>query len=90
LQRKARERGNSVFIDENGRPYEDQWTFLSSLSRLSTDAVSDIVANAEIRGRILGVRMPVEEEDADEPRRMTPCVYRKLRLGRSGGEVRPG
>ena len=72
LQRKARERGNSVFIDENGNPYEDQWTFLSTLSRLSADAVSDIVADAESRGRILGVRMPVEDEGADEPWRMTP------------------
>ncbi|MPZ30448.1 MAG: DEAD/DEAH box helicase [Rhodospirillales bacterium] len=72
LQRKARERGNSVFIDQDGRPYEDQWAFLSSLSRLSADAVSDIVADAETRGLILGVRMPVEDEDADEPWRMTP------------------
>jgi superfamily II DNA or RNA helicase len=72
LQRKSRERGNSVFIDENGNPYEDQWTFLSTLSRLSADAVSDIVADAESRGRILGVRMPVEDEAADEPWRMTP------------------
>jgi len=72
LQRKARERGNSVFIDRDGRPHEDQWAFLSSRSRLSADVVSDIVADAESRGRILGVRMPVEDEAADEPWRMTP------------------
>ncbi len=72
FQRKARELGNSVFIDQDGRPYEDQWAFLSSLSRLSADALSNIVAEAESRGRVLGVRMPVEDEYADEPWRMTP------------------
>ena len=30
LQRRAREHGNSVFIDEDLRPYDDQWAFLSS------------------------------------------------------------
>jgi hypothetical protein len=80
LQRKARERGNSVFINEDGHPYQDQWTFLFSLSRLSADAVSAIVADAERRGRILGVRMPVEDDAADEPWRMTPSRARNGRL----------
>lgn len=72
LQRRARERGNSVFIDDNLRPYDDQWTFLSSLPRLDPDTALRIVADAETRGRVLGVRMPVEDESADEPWRMTP------------------
>ena len=72
LQRRAREHGNSVFIDGDLRPYEDQWAFLSSLSCISLDAVSDLVANAEMHGRVLAVRMPVEDENASEPWRMTP------------------
>ncbi|MBA3323914.1 MAG: DEAD/DEAH box helicase family protein [Rhodobacteraceae bacterium] len=72
LQRRARELGNSIFIDENLRPYEDQWAFLASMPRLSADLAADIVCDAETRGRVLGVRMPVEDEDADEPWRMTP------------------
>ena len=59
------------------RPYDDQWAFLSSLPRLSADAASQIVADAEMRGRVLGVRMPVEDEDADEPWRMTPSRRRE-------------
>jgi superfamily II DNA or RNA helicase len=77
LQRRAREQGNSVFIDEALRPHEDQWALLSSLPRLSLDAVSDFVADAEMRGRVLGVRMPVEDENADEPWRMTPSRRRE-------------
>jgi hypothetical protein len=72
LQRRARELGNSVFIDEDLRPYDDQWAFLATRPRLSAKAAADIVDDAEKRGRILGIRMPVEDEDADEPWRMTP------------------
>jgi hypothetical protein len=72
LQRRARENGNSVFIDVNLRPYGDQWAFLSSVRRLSADAVSQIVGDADRRGMVLGVRMPVEDDNADEPGRMTP------------------
>ena len=72
LQRPAREQGNSVFVDRNLSPYADQWAFLSSLPLLSADAASHIVDEAETRGRVLGVRLPVEDEAADEPWRMTP------------------
>ncbi|THD53302.1 MAG: restriction endonuclease subunit R, partial [Phenylobacterium sp.] len=77
LQRRAREGGNSVFIDKELRPYDDQWAFLSSLRRFSADTATRIVAEAEARGRVLAVRMPVEDEDADEPWRMTPSRRRE-------------
>ncbi|HEV7398112.1 MAG TPA: hypothetical protein VGN86_16490, partial [Pyrinomonadaceae bacterium] len=31
LQRGARDKGNSVFVDDQLQPYEDQWAFLSSI-----------------------------------------------------------
>jgi superfamily II DNA or RNA helicase len=77
LQRRARENGNSVFIDENLRPYDDQWAFLSSLPRLGPERASEVVTEAERRGMVLGVRMPVDDEDADEPWRMTPSRRRE-------------
>jgi hypothetical protein len=77
LQRRAREHGNSVFVDGHLRPYDDQWAFLSSLPRLSAEAASQIVVDAETRGRVLGVRMPVEDEAANEPWRMTPSRRRE-------------
>jgi hypothetical protein len=76
LQRRAREGGNSVFIDKELRPYDDQWAFLSSLPRFSADTATRIVGEAEARGRVLAVRMPVEDEDADEPWRMAPSRRR--------------
>ena len=72
LQRRAREGSNSVFIDQNLHPYNDQWAFLSSLSRISAKTVFRIVEEAERSARILAVRMPIEDEHADEPWLMKP------------------
>jgi superfamily II DNA or RNA helicase len=72
LQRKAREAGNSIFVDNDLRPYDDQWAYLSSLPRLSADLVFRVADEAELSGRVLGVRMPVDDEHADEPWKMSP------------------
>ncbi len=76
LQRTARELGNSVFVDERLLAHEDQWSFLSSLPRLSPQAASQFVAAAENAGRILGVRMPVDDEDSEEPWLLKPSRQR--------------
>ena len=72
LQRAARERGNSVFVDDQLRPYDDQWAFLSALPRTAPDAVTGHIREAELSGRVFGVRMPVEDEHADQPWLKTP------------------
>ncbi|OHV80407.1 restriction endonuclease subunit R [Ensifer sp. LCM 4579] len=72
LQRKAREVGNSVFVDKDLRPYADQWAYLSSLPRISADTVFKIADEAELSGQVLGVRMPVDDDHADEPWKMLP------------------
>lgn len=45
LQGLARKNGNSVFVDEQFQPYDDQWAYLSSVKRLSADAVEVLVAS---------------------------------------------
>lgn len=67
LQRQARDRGNSVFVDEDFRPYPDQWAFLASIQRVSRPQLDGLVQAAEGRGRIVGVRMVATEEDEDAP-----------------------
>jgi superfamily II DNA or RNA helicase len=76
LQRHARECGNTVFVDDELRPYDDQWAFLSSLPRINLGRVAGLIGVAEARGRVLGVRMPVEDETADEPWLMLPSRRR--------------
>ncbi len=72
LQRAVRADGNSVFIDDSLRPFDDQWAFLAGLSRTTPEALTGLVRAAEQEGRILGVRMPVDDEGADQPWRMLP------------------
>jgi len=43
LQRRPREKGNSVFLDNNFEPYPDQWAHLSSATRLSCHEVEQLV-----------------------------------------------
>lgn len=66
LQKSARDRGNSVFVDEQLNPWVDQWAFLSDLRRVSRSRVEIIAREAERRGRVLGVRLSPQDED-DEP-----------------------
>lgn len=45
LQKKARMNGNSVFIDEFGDPYVDQWEFLANVYCLSMLELNEIISN---------------------------------------------
>ena len=54
---------NSVFVDGELNPYPDQWAFLSSLERTSLTGAEALADRAEKRGRVLGVRCVVEDED---------------------------
>ena len=72
LQWRARQVANSVFVDESLTPFGDQWAFLSTLERNPSETIFRIASEAENSGRILGVRMPVDDEFATEPWKMSP------------------
>src|SRR3984957_12870289 len=72
LQKQARQRGNTVFIDENLMAYEDQWVFLSNLHKISRLEVENIVAKAEAKGRVVGVRLDIADEDQNTPWTLPP------------------
>lgn len=64
LQYGPRQRGNSVFLDDDHRPHADQWAFLSGLRKIDQATVERIVSKAEKRGRVVGVRLVPAEDDA--------------------------
>lgn len=66
LQGLARTSGNSVFIDESCSPYLDQWAFLSSIEPMAQSRVDHLIEEASASGKILGVRIPLVDED-EEP-----------------------
>ncbi len=71
FQDGPRRLGNSVFVDDDWVPYEDQWAFLSSVKRVTYAEVLSLVSAASAAGRIVGVRLPVDD-DSDEPWRLPP------------------
>ncbi len=67
LQKGPRALGNSVFLDEGLAPWSDQWAFLASVRKLDRPQVEALVREAERRGRILGVRLPPQDDGDEEP-----------------------
>jgi hypothetical protein len=71
LQGLARSGGNSEFIDESCSPYPDQWAFLSAIGPMPRAKAERLVEEASASGKILGVRIPLVDED-EEPWLATP------------------
>jgi len=83
LQRRARERANTVFLGEDFLPHADQFGYLSSLDRLPLDRVETLVAEAEARDQVLGVRIVPEEEWPHEPWHRPQGVLRTPKAGQA-------
>jgi superfamily II DNA or RNA helicase len=78
LQFAPRKAGNSVFIDSDFQPFPDQWEFLSTIQRIPADAAEVIVAEAQRKGDLIGIRMSsTEEEDVEDPWTLPPSRRRK-------------
>jgi hypothetical protein len=77
LQREARNRGASVFVDDRWRPFADQWAFLARVERLTALAADPILARAAREDGVLGVRSVSFGEDAiDDPWTLPPSRHR--------------
>ncbi len=77
LQKQARERGNSVFLDDQFVPHSDQWAFLSTVRRMGQSEAERIVRDAEAKGRVVGVRLAMADEDETAPWTTPPSRRRK-------------
>ena len=77
LQKMPRERGNSVFLDDDFKPHVDQWALLSAIQRIDRMTVETLVARAEKKGRIVGVRFVPAEDDDAQPWIAPPSRRRK-------------
>lgn len=84
LQREARERGNTVFLDDQFAPHADQWLFLASLTRMEPAAVEALARAAARRGEVIGVRFAEFADDEDG------APWEHLPSGRSRSTPIPG
>jgi superfamily II DNA or RNA helicase/very-short-patch-repair endonuclease len=77
LQKQPRERGNSLFLDDDFHPHVDQWAFLASAQKFGRAQVEDLVRHSERSGNVVGVRFPIAEDDEPEPWTTPPSRRQK-------------
>ena len=69
LQHGPRQKGNTVFLDEQleALPHDAQWAYLAALPRIDRRTVERIAADAALRGSVIGVRRvePTDQEEAE-------------------------
>jgi superfamily II DNA or RNA helicase len=76
LQHEARKRGNSLFLDEQLEPHEDQWSYLESLERIEPSRLESLVAEADAAGQVLGAAG--EQVDRETPWRAARSLSSRL------------
>jgi superfamily II DNA or RNA helicase len=64
LQHGPRENGNSVFVDDRLRPYDDQWAFLSSIKRLASVEAQALLRNVYPARDVINIKH--SDSDFDE------------------------
>ncbi|TVS07495.1 MAG: DEAD/DEAH box helicase [Cyanobium sp. PLM2.Bin73] len=66
LQKEARRRGCSVFVDDDLQPYPDQWAYLATLQRLSVAGLQSLIQSATGGAHPLDLAV-IDEEDLATP-----------------------
>ena len=77
LQKRPREMGGSVFVDEALQAYADQWAFLASIQAMATHDIEPTILRATGGVHPLDVTL-VEEEDLQQPWQRAPATNGKL------------
>ncbi|HYN25796.1 MAG TPA: DEAD/DEAH box helicase family protein [Pyrinomonadaceae bacterium] len=68
LQHGPREHGNSVFVDDQLRPYDDQWAFISSIKRLAPDEAQALLRKVYPAGDVINIQHSASDYDeASDP-----------------------
>src|SRR6266571_1681535 len=63
LQHGPRENGNSVFVDDQLRPYNDQWAFLSSIKRLAPEEAQALLRKIYPAGDVVNIKHSASDYD---------------------------
>ena len=77
LQKRARAKNNSIFVDDSLEPHSDQWAFLASIQRMSPGDIEPAIIRAMGNRDPVGVAYVEDEGDA-EPWKDCDSRSRKL------------
>ena len=90
LQWMPRQNGNSLFVDDDLRPYPDQWQLLLSIQRVAADQVEWVVNDATRRDQVMGVRFSITDDADGAPWNLVPSkgIVRNRSQGPSRSPLR--
>ena len=79
LQKIPRDQGRTEFLDDEMQPYPDQWSYLSSVHRITQASVERLIADAlQQGGDLIGVRFAsTEDDEAPDPWTLPPSRRRQ-------------
>lgn len=77
LQKVPRKNGGSVFVDDDLRPYPDQWSFLASVQPMAPHDIEPMILRATGGAHPLDVTF-ITEEDQQEPWKRTAPARQRL------------
>ena len=74
LQNQARQQGNSLFVDKQLRPYQDQWIFLSQMKKVSSQQLAKLLELSNPSSpAIIDDILPWEQGLADKNSKLEKC-----------------
>ncbi len=71
LQKRPRDHGFSVFVDDHLQPFDDQWSFLASVQKMPPEEVETAIFRISGKSHPLDVAF-VTCDDEDEPWKLPP------------------
>lgn len=80
LQKGPLALGNSAFLDQSMTPYEDQWSLLQSVRKMTVTSVEALVREAMRQNAVMSVDQPSDKEESDDkldPWALPPSGKRK-------------
>ena len=72
LQHEPRNRGNTVFLNDQLEAHPDQWAYLNIVQRMTPIAVEKIAQDGARKGQVIGVRL---SEVGDDEETVTPWIH---------------
>jgi len=72
LQKAPRENGFSVFVDDDLKPFKDQWHYLSQIRQNSLQVAERVIQSVNIEGGVLGVKFVSIDENVEDPWTLPP------------------
>lgn len=67
-------RGNTLFLDKDFKPYPDQWLYLSTVRRLHSEEMGEILNEATRTGSIMNIRLSLTDENEEDPWTLPPSA----------------